>query len=71
MPRIVIINIPRNNKNFVSYTGLEEIKDMFFFSGKYESGMVSGASPHLIVFSNSPPDYHKMSLDRWVVHQIS
>lgn len=70
LPRVIIVNVPRNNKNFISYTGLEEIKDMFFFSGKYESGMVSGPRPHLIVFSNSPPDYDEMSEDRWAIRHI-
>lgn len=70
LPRIITIDIPRQGKDFISYTGLEEIKNMYFFSGKYEGGMVSGARPHLIIFSNSPPDYHQMSSDRWEVREI-
>lgn len=60
-PEIIFINIPKSNINFISYTGLEEIKDMFFFSGKYESDMVCGPSPHVLVFSNSEPEYEKMT----------
>lgn len=52
LPKIVLINIPRCSTNFISWAGIEEIKDMFFFSGKYEGGMVCGASPHVICFSN-------------------
>ena len=70
LPKIVIINVPRSNTGFLSYTGIEEIKDMFFFSGKYEGGMVCGKNPHLLIFANEAPDYYKMSEDRWKEIQI-
>lgn len=70
LPKTIIIDIPRSKSEFVSYTGIEEVKDMFFFSGKYEGGMINGASPHVICFSNCPPDYDKMSADRWDIHEI-
>lgn len=70
LPKIVLINIPRSSMDFVSYTGLEEIKDMFFFSGKYEGGMVCGPSPHVFIFANEEPDKYKMSADRFQVHRI-
>lgn len=70
LPKIVIINIPRSQLDYVSYTGIEEIKDMFFFSGKYEGGMICGANPHVLIFANSPPDYDKMSSDRWEVKNV-
>lgn len=71
LPKIVLINIPRSSLDFVSYTGLEEIKDMFFFSGKYEGGMVCGACPHVFIFANEEPDKDKMSSDRFKVHRIN
>lgn len=67
LPKIIIINIPRSCKDFISYSGIEEVKDMFFFSGKYEGGMICGACPHVIVFCNSDLDYEKMSKDRWFI----
>jgi hypothetical protein len=70
LPECVLINIPRSSMNYVSYTGLEEIKDMFFFSGKYEGGMVCGPCPHVFVFANEEPSYEAMSGDRFVVHKI-
>lgn len=70
LPKIVLINVPRSNKDYISYTGLEEIKDMFFFSGKYEGGMVCGEAPHLLIFSNDEPDYAQMSQDRFIVTHI-
>jgi len=71
LPSIVLINIPRSCHDFVSYTGLEEIKDMFFFSGKYEGGMVHGKCPHVVIFANEEPDYKKMSPDRFIVKNIA
>ncbi len=70
LPKIVLVNIPRVNNNHVSISGLEQIKDMFFFCGKYEGGMICGANPHVIVFANEPPDETKMSEDRWKIRCI-
>ena len=71
LPKTVLIDIPRStDPQFVSYTGLEEVKNMFFFSGKYEGGMVCGPPPHMMIFANVPPDASKFSCDRWVVFEI-
>jgi len=71
MPKTVLIDIPRStDPQFVSYTGLEEVKNMFFFSGKYEGGMVCGPPPHMMIFANVAPDSTKFSCDRWDVREI-
>lgn len=70
LPSIVIMNIPRTKKGFMSWCGIEEIKDMFFFSGKYHGGFVCGKPPALICFANHPPDVKKVSLDRWEIYEI-
>jgi hypothetical protein len=70
LPEIVLINVPRSSQDFISYTGMEEVKDMFFYSGKYEGGMVCGPNPHLIVFANEAPDLSKMSDDRWRIMNL-
>ena len=70
LPEIILINIPRCKNNIISWAGVEEIKDMFFYSGKYEGGMVCGPSPHLIIFSNHEADWSKMSQDRWKVYEL-
>lgn len=70
LPHIVLINIPRCNHKYISYSGLEEIKDMFFYSPKYEGGMICGPSPHVVVFANQPPDLDEMSQDRWNIVEI-
>lgn len=71
LPKIVLIDIPRSCKDFVSYSGIEKVKDMFFYSGKYEGGMVCGACPHVVCFANEEPEYDKMSMDRWSVKEIN
>lgn len=70
LPEIVLINIPRESFNFVSWTGIEEIKDMFFYSGKYEGGMICGKCPHVIIFANEPPPLKKVSQDRWIIYEL-
>lgn len=71
LPELVVYDIPRSVDNcFISYEALEKIKDMCFYSGKYEGAQVCGPSPHVIVFSNREPDRHKMSIDRWKIFNI-
>ena len=70
-PDIILINLPKTfNCEFLSYQGLETIKDMVFYSGKYEGGMVCGHCPHLIVMSNELPDVSKCDPERWKVYNI-
>lgn len=66
-PKIIFINLCRGDS--LDYTGLEALKDMFFFSGKYEGGMVIGPPPHVVVFSNEEPEWEYLSPDR--LHVIS
>lgn len=70
-PELIVIDLPRGfDKEYLSYNGLEEIKNMFFYSGKYEGGMVDGNPPHLIIFCNEKPNVDKMSKDRWRIVDI-
>jgi hypothetical protein len=70
-PTIIFVDIPRShNSDFMSYDALEQLKNMCFYSGKYEGGMVAGPEPHLVVFSNKPPELAKFSEDRWAVGHI-
>lgn len=69
-PELVVINITRSQEKYVSYEGLENIKDMLFYSGKYEGGMVCDAAPHLIVFANFSPNFYQLSEDRWKIEEI-
>lgn len=70
-PELILVNLPRSfNHEYLSYTGIEEVKDMYFYSGKYEGGMVDGNNPHLIIFSNEEPDEDELSMDRWKCYNI-
>lgn len=67
-PELVLFPIPRSyNTDYLSYEALENIKDMFFYSGKYEGGQVCGPCPHLFIFSNEYPETEKISKDRWMI----
>lgn len=70
-PKVVIFDIPRSNIDYISYTGIEEIKNGCFASQKYESGMVIMNCPHVICFANEMPEVAKMSADRWRIHNIN
>lgn len=72
LPKIVLINIPKTTDlQYVSMTGLEEVKDMFFFSPKYHGGMICGRPPIEIIFANStPPCYDGMAKDRWKIIRL-
>lgn len=70
-PELVVFPIPKSyNTDYLSYESLENIKDMYFYSGKYEGGAVCGPCPHLFVFANEPPQLTKCSADRWKVFEI-
>ncbi len=69
-PKIVLWDVPRTSEDYVSYEGIESVKNGIFFSTKYESGMVIYDQPHIIVMANFEPNYSKMSADRWKVSEI-
>ena len=64
-PQLIVFDVPRTTRQFLSYQGIEEVKNGCFFSSKYESDMVIGNAPHLFIFANFKPDIEKMSMDRW------
>ncbi|AXH74960.1 MAG: putative replication-associated protein [Circoviridae sp.] len=69
-PRTVLINIPRSDGNRISYSGMEECKEMFFYSTKYECDMIHARPCHMFVFANFPPDLEGVSADRWIVQEL-
>lgn len=69
-PSIVVWDIPRSMDENISYQAIEEVKNGLFFSTKYESGQVIYNCPHVLVFANFPPEWEKMSNDRWVVTKL-
>lgn len=69
-PEIVVLNIPKDKDQFISYQAIEAIKDGCIVNTKYESGGLIFNSPHLIIFANAEPNYTKLSEDRWLVTKI-
>ena len=69
-PKIIIFDVPRSMLDFLSFQGIEEVKNGLFFSGKYESDMAIFNSPHVLVFANQYPDTTKLSQDRWIISEI-
>lgn len=69
-PKILIYDIPRMARDYVSYTGIEELKNGCFLSTKYEVKMVIMNSPHILCFANFEPDFDALSSDRWDVREI-
>lgn len=70
-PRIIFIDITRSLEGYVSYTGIEAIKNGIFYSTKYKSKMVDIDNPHVFVFANFLPDFNALSSDRWEIIDIS
>lgn len=66
-PKTVFIALTRSVESFVSYQGIEEVKDGFFFNTKYECGMCILENPHIIVLSNFYPEKTTMTPDRWKI----
>ncbi len=65
--KAVFLDIPREAGADVSYSALEAIKDGLISNTKYQTGSKAFNSPHVFVFSNSPPDLEKFTADRWNV----
>ena len=68
--RTVIINITRSQEMFISWQGVEEVKDGIFFNTKYESKMCLFNPPHVVMLANFRPDTDKLSADRWRIGMI-
>lgn len=66
----MIIDVPRDNGNHISYKAIESIKNGMIYSPKYEGGYKLFNSPHIIVFANEPPQEERLSADRWVIENI-
>lgn len=67
---IVIIDVPRNNGNNVSYNAIECILNGMITNTKYETGAKVFNPPNVLVFSNYAPDTDKLSADRWNIKKI-
>lgn len=69
-PKLAVMNLARSQENYISYQGIEEVKDGMVASGKYEGGQCCFNSPHVIVVANFKPDETKLSEDRWKIVNV-
>lgn len=69
-PQLILLDIPRSAQKYCCYGAIEDLKNGFVNSGKYEGGVFCFLSPHVIVFANDEPDYAEMSADRWCVKRL-
>lgn len=60
--QVVICDVPRSCSGFISYAGLEEIKNGLFCSSKYESRMIDLPLLHVVVLANIAPDKDNIDL---------
>lgn len=67
--RVFFIDAPRSKQGeFIQYDFLEELKNGYILSGKYESTHIRLTHiPHVIVLMNEEPDHSKLSADRYEV----
>lgn len=71
LTRIIIFDLPRCAENHISYSAIESIKNGLVVNLKYETGVKYFNPPHIYIFANYPPDTSKLSIDRWVVREIT
>lgn len=69
--RDICIDLSRSVENYVSYTVMEELKNGYIYSGKYEGGCKRITTPHVYVFANFLPDKSKLSMDRWKIFSLN
>jgi hypothetical protein len=67
----VIIDIPRCNKNGVSYASIECILNGMITNTKYETGRKIFNPPNVLVLSNFYPDITQLSQDRWDITDLN
>lgn len=68
---VIVFDLSRDcqDKSYI-YDVIENFKNGQFLSTKYMTQMKVFDIPHVIVFANFPPDYSKLSQDRWVVRDL-
>lgn len=66
LSQIVIFDVPRTSEDHRTHLAMmaETLKNGFYNNTKYQSSLVRFAPPHVVFFSNSPPDPSWWSADR-------
>ena len=70
--RILFIDAPRSKQgDFIQYDFLEEVKNGYIASYKYESRCKRLGPCHVVVFMNEYPDMTKLSQDRYRIIEVT
>lgn len=70
--RVFFFDCPRSKQgDFIQYDFLEEVKNGYILSGKYESMNKKIKVPHIVVLMNEKPDMYKLSADRYKIIELS
>ena len=70
--RVFFFDCPRSKQGeYVQYDFLEEVKNGYVFSPKYESRLKIIDTPHVVVFMNEQPDMTKLSADRYEITELT
>lgn len=66
--RVIFFDCPRSKQGeFIQYDFLEEVKNGYVFSTKYESELKVLETPHVVVLMNEHPHMDKLSADRYKI----
>lgn len=70
--RVFFLDCPRSKQgDFIQYDFLEELKNGYVFSGKYESRNKVLKTPHVVVLMNEDPEAGKLSNDRYRIINLT
>lgn len=69
--RVLFIDAPRSKQGeYLQYDFLEDVKNGYVFSPKYESRMKTMDKVHVVVMMNEQPDPLKLSRDRYDIREV-
>lgn len=68
--RVVFFDWVRDNQEAFPYAVVENFKNGYFLSTKYECREFRFRPPHVVVFSNWDPIQNRLSADRWDIRYI-
>lgn len=69
--RVLFLDAPRAKQGeYIQYDFLEEVKNGMVFSTKYQSVVKRLSKVHVVVLMNEPPNYDKLSADRYITITI-
>lgn len=68
--RVLFLDCTRKQVEYMPYTFMEECKDGYVFSNKYESCVKKYPAMHVVVLMNQHPDMEALSADRYKIIEL-